>query len=256
MTDSIAFDQAAEYYDATRALPPDVHAAMIDLVVPELEGSRSALEIGVGTGRVALSLHERGIPMIGADLSEPMLRRLVANASGSMPFPLVRADATVLPFHDRSFDASVVCHVLHLIPRWRDAVGELVRVVRPGGVLLFNVGAPPTPVGRAIAERFEAEVGQGPLRPGLTEPEDLDDALAAIAPVRILETVTHAATWSVAELLERYEKNELGVCWRLEEHVRRRAVAATRAWAEATYDDVTSPEDADSPIVWRVYDLE
>lgn len=256
MTESIAFDQAAEYYDATRALPPDVHTAMIDVVIPELEGRRSVLEVGVGTGRVGLSLHERGVPMVGADLSEPMLRRLIANAGGSLPFPLVRADATVLPFRDRTFDAGVVCHVLHLIPRWRDAVEELVRVVRPGGVLLLNVGGPPTPVGRAIAERFEAEVGRGPLRPGLTEPEELDDALASIAVPRILEAVTHAAMWSAADLLERYEQNQLGVCWRLDEHVRTRAVAATRAWAEATFDDLTAPEDADSPIVWRVYDLE
>lgn len=255
MTESIAFDQAAEYYDDTRSLPPATHAALIEQLVDELASRGDCLEIGVGTGRIARSLHDSGIPMTGADLSEPMLRRLVANAGGQRPFPLVRADATSLPFRDASFDAGVACHVFHLIPQWRNAVAELVRVVRRGGVLLFNLGGPPTPVGRAIAERFEAEVGRGPLRPGLADPAELDAALADISSPRELDPVGNTVSMSVAEVLERYELNQLGICWALADDVRLRAVAATRRWAEATYDDLAHPEPAESPIVWRAYDL-
>lgn len=255
MSDSIAFDQAAEYYDETRSLPPPVHDAVIDQLVHELRGRGECLEIGVGTGRIARSLRERGIPMTGADLSEPMLRRLVANAGGRRPFPLVRADATSLPFRDSSFDAGIACHVFHLIPPWRDAVAELVRVVRAGGLLLIEMGGAPGEVAQAIAGRFEEEVGAGPLRVGLTELSDLDAALEDSVRRRDLDAIPYTAVRSAAEVLDLYEQNKFGITWSLDEGVRLRATEATRRWAEETYGDLTTVGMEASPIVWRAYEL-
>ena len=255
MTESIAFDQAAEYYDETRSLPPVTHAAVIDQVVGEVRSRGECIEIGVGTGRIARSLHDHGIPITGADLSQPMLRRLVANAGGQRPFPLVQADATSLPFRDASFDAAVACHVFHLIPQWRDAVAELVRVVRPGGVLLIEMGGAPGSVAKAIASRFEDEVGVGPLRVGLTELSELDNALEGFSR-RDLDAIPYTAERSAADVLDLYEQNKFGITWRLDEDVRLAATAATRRWAEETYGDLTSVGMEASPIVWRVYDLE
>jgi SAM-dependent methyltransferase len=65
-----------------------------------------------------------------------MLRRLVANAGGARPFPLLQADATRLPLADKVFGCALAVHVLHLIPDWRAAVDEAMRVLRPGGVLV------------------------------------------------------------------------------------------------------------------------
>ena len=77
----------------------------------------------MGTGRIALPLHERGIRLAGADIAEAMLRRLVVNADGVLPFPLLLADATRLPLADGTFGSVLAVHVLHLIPAWRDARG-------------------------------------------------------------------------------------------------------------------------------------
>src|SRR2546421_6181685 len=137
---SIAFDQAADYYDRTRRLDPDVHAAVIDLLAGELRGRGRCLEVGVGTGRIALDLHRSGVAMAGVDLSRPMLDRLVEKGGGMAPFPLAVADATALPAPSRAFGAGLACHVLHLIPQWRAAADELVRVVAPRGVLLVDIG--------------------------------------------------------------------------------------------------------------------
>src|SRR5689334_8211316 len=115
---SIAFDQAADYYDRTRRLEPDIHAAVIDLLVGELRERGRGLEVGVGTGRIALDLHRAGVPMAGVDLSRPMLERLVEKAGGVAPFPLAVADATALPAPGHAFGAGIACHVLHLIPQW------------------------------------------------------------------------------------------------------------------------------------------
>jgi ubiquinone/menaquinone biosynthesis C-methylase UbiE len=47
-------------------------------------------------------------------------------------------DATAIEAEDDSFDAVVDFGILHHVPQWRDAVGEISRVLRPGGQLLFE----------------------------------------------------------------------------------------------------------------------
>ena len=56
MSDSVSFDRAASFYDATRALTPEAMAAVQALLRSELQGRGRCLEIGVGTGRMALPL--------------------------------------------------------------------------------------------------------------------------------------------------------------------------------------------------------
>ena len=97
---SVTFDRAAEYYDRTRSNPLSIQRRVTELLTAELRPRQPVLEIGVGTGRVALPVHESGVRLVGADLSRPMMERLVAKAGGSPPFSLVQADATRLPFPD------------------------------------------------------------------------------------------------------------------------------------------------------------
>jgi SAM-dependent methyltransferase len=49
---------------------------------------------------------------------------------------LEQGDVTQLPFADASFDVTLMVHVLHLIPNWRDAISEALRVLVPSGVFL------------------------------------------------------------------------------------------------------------------------
>ena len=72
--DSVNFDRAVGYYDATRALPAATMEQLTGLLATELAGRQPCLEIGVGTGRFALPLHAAGIAMTGTDISGEMLR--------------------------------------------------------------------------------------------------------------------------------------------------------------------------------------
>ncbi len=81
------FDRIADSYDETRSLAPDVTEATARMLARELRGRGRCLEIGVGTGRVALPLHARGIPVAGIDLSARMIGRLVEKAGARPPFP-------------------------------------------------------------------------------------------------------------------------------------------------------------------------
>jgi SAM-dependent methyltransferase len=150
--DSIAFDRAAEYYDQTRGLPAGVSERIADLMEAAAGPGARFLEVGVGTGRIALPLYRRGRRIFGIDLSIPMLERYRAKAglAGCAPPPVVCADVTRLPVRDASVDAVIEVHVLHLIRDWRQALAEIRRVLAPGGVVL---------VGRRIWERSE---GRGP----------------------------------------------------------------------------------------------
>lgn len=74
--DHFGEDVAARYdEDAAAALDPDVLDRTVD-VLAELAGSGRALELGVGTGRVALPLAARGVPVAGIELSVAMAERL------------------------------------------------------------------------------------------------------------------------------------------------------------------------------------
>ena len=130
MTDvpSVNFDRAAGFYDVTRPVDDTELTQTLALLHRTLNPSGPTLEIGVGTGALALPLAERGWHVTGVDISAAMISKLVEKVGGAPPLALVRADATVLPFADASFGGAYVRHVFHLIPRWRDVVAELCRV--------------------------------------------------------------------------------------------------------------------------------
>lgn len=69
------YDESAEMSDAGAVRP------VIDLLV-ELAGSGRALELGIGTGRIALPLAERGVPVHGIDLSKAMVAKLRTKPGG------------------------------------------------------------------------------------------------------------------------------------------------------------------------------
>jgi ubiquinone/menaquinone biosynthesis C-methylase UbiE len=254
---SVSFDRAVEYYDRTRANPDRVQQRLTGVLAGELLPRGPALEIGVGTGRIALPLHEAGVRLVGADLSRPMMDRMVGKAGGRPPFPLVQADATRLPFADQSFGSAYAAHVLHLVPAWRDALRELVRVVRPGGAVLIDQG-----LGRTrqwwdgIQARFMEEVGVERRFVGVDDPVEIDAAMEALgASSRLLPRVRGWASMPPEEAIQGLEQGLFSWTWDLTEDELRRAGAATRAWARERHGRLELPRRRGWTIQWRVYDL-
>ena len=252
MSRSISFDPAAEYYDRTRTLPPELHARVTSLLADELRGRGRCLEVGIGTGRISLPLRQAGVELVGVDLSLSMLQRLLAK---TRTLPAAQADAVQLPFPDQVFGGAFACHVLHLIPDWRRAVAEMVRVTRPGGVVLIDRGGGPD-AWRELRRRFFAEAGQDVWRLGLDRVEELDAELAAVgARRRLLEPLEWREQEPVGPRIDRLEEGIYAACWGLDPAVLPAAAAATRVWAVERYGSLEAELEVSHTIQWRAYDL-
>ncbi len=259
---SISFDRAASFYDATRGLPPEILAATCDAIAAEL-GTGPYLEIGIGTGRIALPLAARGIDVYGIDIAGAMLDKLRENAANVTPVHICLADATSLPFGDNSFGGAYAIHVLHLIASWPDAVREMVRVTRPGGALVFDVGsADPRRRGgwvgavRELEQRFIAEAGIERRHPGITAIDDLDAVLAeSDAPGHDLPPVAGSYHLPLSVILALFENGAFAFTWSVDEATRRSAAAAVRPWAERRFGDLDESRDLPVMVAPRVYRL-
>jgi SAM-dependent methyltransferase len=246
--DSVAFDRAAGFYDDSRGLRPEVEELVADRVEEAVGGAGRLLEVGVGTGRIALPLRRRGRDVVGVDLSLPMLARYRAKAAaaGLAPPPVVRADATRLPFRDACVDAVLEVHVLHLVPAWEQALAEVRRVLVGGGLLLHAGGGGTWERGSGsprsqVFGRFDelaAAAGTTPRRVGASRQQVLDHLVAMGAEVEELEPVVWEAPETYAEALGWIEDRVFSYHWRLPDEVWRAAADQVRAELEARHADL------------------
>jgi demethylmenaquinone methyltransferase/2-methoxy-6-polyprenyl-1,4-benzoquinol methylase len=97
------------------------------------------LDVATGTAAVAIELvRQRGCRVVGVDQSGEMLaaaRARVDQARVSDRIQLVEGSAEKLPFPDRSFDALTFTYLVRYVEDPAATLGELARVVRPGGTI-------------------------------------------------------------------------------------------------------------------------
>jgi SAM-dependent methyltransferase len=129
-----------EVYD--RVLVPlifEEHAADLAARVPA--EARAVLEVAAGSGvltRVLADTLPSATEIIATDLNAPMLER-ARSVGTSRPVEWKVADVMDLPFEAEAFDAVVCQFSVMFFPDKTSAFAEMARVLRPGGVLLFNV---------------------------------------------------------------------------------------------------------------------
>lgn len=103
-------------------------------------GWERSLEIGAGTGYFSLNLLQAGTirQATCTDISPGMLATLRANAERlGLDVETVATDAESLPFEDATFDLVMGHAILHHIPDLSRAFAEFLRVLKPGGTVLF-----------------------------------------------------------------------------------------------------------------------
>jgi SAM-dependent methyltransferase len=122
---------------------PDVVDPVVDFLV-EIAGSGRALELGIGTGRIALPLRQRGVPVHGIELSKAMVARLRAKPGGGSIGVTIGDFATTTVDGTFSVAYLVFNTIMNLTTReaqvacFRNAASHLV----PSGCFLIEVMVP------------------------------------------------------------------------------------------------------------------
>ena len=120
-----------------------VDAEYVEQILPlaqrHLGGVRSVLDVGTGEGQVARLAASLGARVTGIDPSRAQLE--VARSRGGGPTYL-QGEAARLPFPPSAFDAVVACLVFEHIDDAEAAIGEVARVLAPGGRFVFFLNHP------------------------------------------------------------------------------------------------------------------
>ena len=140
-TDKVFAGSIPKFYE-THLVPLLFESYAADLVNRLASRSLSrVLEVAAGTGVVTpalASLLPERVSIVATDLNQPMLDQ--ASALGTKrPVEWREADAMQLPFQDGTFDAVVCQFGVMFFPDKAKALSEAHRVLRPHGVLIFNV---------------------------------------------------------------------------------------------------------------------
>jgi len=118
---------------------------LADAVAFHVPAGGDVLDLGCGTGELAIALAASGMRATGCDISPEMLR-IAADASGSVDWVELEPDWRVLPFRADAFDAVVASSVLEYVDDPVAALRECCRVLRPGGIVLCTVPDPRHPM--------------------------------------------------------------------------------------------------------------
>ncbi|HVF07415.1 MAG TPA: class I SAM-dependent methyltransferase [Actinomycetota bacterium] len=252
---SISFDRAAAYYDETRVTDDRSLQAILDLLESEICGRGAVLEIGVGTGQLALPLAARGAQVVGIDLSAKMMAMLRDKTGDAAPLPLLRADATRLPLGDSSMGGAYARWVLHLIPQWMQALRELDRAVAAGGRVAIEPGGF-SGTFRDVFLRFRQVLGDTVVAVGLNYVDrgrQLDEGFASIGWVVHREVpVVYERTVTLNEIFDEIPTKRWSWTWRVPDDDLVAATEEVRAWAAEELGGLDDPLSAEATR-WRVY---
>jgi ubiquinone/menaquinone biosynthesis C-methylase UbiE len=220
------YDDLAGLYDETRGgeRRGDEYARDIDRQLPPGEGT--ILEIGVGTGVVALGLRRLGRAVIGLDLSRPML----AKSRRRLGPVVVCADAMEMALAPASVAHAVSVWFVHSVADPTHLFREAARVIRPGGSYVVCTTQEPhaaDTVGMIVKEMGERiDLRLRPPRPRIVSAEQV---LAWAGDAGFTGHIRHMSRqWHAAPA------DEIA-------HIASRSWPAMRALDAATFEEVTRP---------------
>jgi ubiquinone/menaquinone biosynthesis C-methylase UbiE len=258
MQASISYDRAADYYDETRGFPIEVGDEIAHSLGEWIDPGDPLLEIGTGTGRIALPLLSRGFNLTGLDISPRMLQKFVLKAQPVHP-ALIVGDAHTLPFPDGSFPTVLSVQLLHLVEDWQEVIQEARRVTAAHGVFILGYtvqtdeNTPEYEVAMHMREELKVR--------GIQRRKDFLEAYNQVHQelLRLGASFEEkvAATWIVSKCLKDtltyYEQQVFSHSWTIPDDQYFQAFEATRIWALEKYPDPDLVFEHPHKFGWQRY---
>ncbi|MFZ9124250.1 MAG: class I SAM-dependent methyltransferase [Ilumatobacteraceae bacterium] len=129
----------------TEGADPEYEEQIVPMAVSDLAGFRKILDVGCGDGQIGRALaRAHGCHVVGIDPTWNQIRvaKERSDREQGASMSVARAGADRLPFGNGSFDAVVACLVFEHIREVDSAIGEVARVLRPGGRFSFFLNHP------------------------------------------------------------------------------------------------------------------
>lgn len=137
----------AKEYDEAAFRQTERQKVVKNIVEPNLirkylkEGDK-VLDLGCGTGRISMPIYHHGCKLSVMDNSEGMLEVFKEkNPKEARHIEFKIGDVCNIPWPDNTFDAITAITVVRHFPEYIDVIKEMRRVVKPGGLIIFEVGS-------------------------------------------------------------------------------------------------------------------
>jgi SAM-dependent methyltransferase len=241
MGQRVDFSQNASVYDRR-------HGAVLSRgVALELADSGAlgpgahVLDIGAGTGRVAIAFSNAGCEVTALDPALAMLNELRVKAQ-ERQVQLVAGEGARLPFARSRFDAVILARILYLAPDWKAILRATHDVLKSGGYLFHEWGN-----GQAdeawvqIRERlrtlFQDAGVKTPFHPGARSEAEVDGVLVELGLVRCKRLpIGPGPDMTLHDFVERIASGEFSYVWNIPAHVRESCIPLLRKWSQNTFD--------------------
>jgi ubiquinone/menaquinone biosynthesis C-methylase UbiE len=144
-------------------------ARLVNRVDPQ--PGQTFLDVGTGNGETPIYLAQvYGLITTGVDVDSAQIALADAHRPANQPVRFMVASATTLPFENGEFQIVSTAKTTHHIPDWPAAIAEMVRVLKPGGHLIYRDFVLPAGLGRVMAR-----LAHRPPLPNLAQLSQLAD---------------------------------------------------------------------------------
>ena len=236
-------------------MPPDVAEELAQSGL--LKPGAHVLDVGAGTGRVAIAFAGVGYQVTALDPALRMLNELRVKAR-EHTVQLVAGEGARLPFASSRFDAVILARTLYLMPDWKAVLREAYDVLQPGGGLFHEWGN-----GQAdeawvrIREKLRAllqDAGlETPFHPGARSETEVDAVLQGLGFVRSKKLpIGPGPSMTLHDFVGRIATGEFSYVWNIPTHVQESCIPLLSKWCEDTFD-LEQSFPVPRELEWTIY---
>jgi SAM-dependent methyltransferase len=227
-------------------------------IANRLRRDATIIDIGAGTGRVAVALASNGLQVVAVDPAVPMLQTMQRKSGGALVLA-VAAEGTHLPFRRNSADAVVLARLLYLVTDWQSLLRAAKEVLRQRGILFHEWGNGAASEAwvqvREMARSLFQEAGvETPFHPGARSEIEVDSCLRDLGFHRTEQIEAGAGpAITLADFLNKIQCGEYSYVWNVPKDAQDFCLPKLRRWCESKFD-LYRPTPMPAELHWAVYE--